>query len=390
MIHSRVVIVGAGLSGLYAAYLLERQGVENYVLLEARNRVGGRVKSARCEALRCPAAGIEGDEHNRFDLGATWFWPALQPRLDRLMTHLGLERFAQYEAGDMLVERSPREPSLRIRGYAMSPPSMRVAGGMGALADALSAKLSPGRLLIDQRVRRVRRADPLIELDVEDSQGGPAVYRAEAVLLAVPPRLAASCIDFAPAMPDSLSRVWRDTPTWMASHAKYVAVYEAPFWREQGLSGGARSHCGPLTEIHDASVPGGDAALFGFFGMTALARKALSEDELRQRCREQLARMFGAQAGRPSAEFVKDWAADVSTATLDDQLGMAGHPSPPTATVQSGAWRGSLIGIASEWSPEFSGYVAGAIDAASKGVSALLHAASYETNRVQLSDPGAD
>ncbi len=38
----------------------------------------------------------------------------------------------------------------------------------------------------------------------------------------------------------------------MAGHAKVVALYERPFWREQGLSGDAISHCGTLAEIHDA------------------------------------------------------------------------------------------------------------------------------------------
>ena len=39
-----VIIIGAGLSGLYAATLLEKAGVE-YVILEARDRTGGRVLS---------------------------------------------------------------------------------------------------------------------------------------------------------------------------------------------------------------------------------------------------------------------------------------------------------------------------------------------------------
>lgn len=38
------VIIGAGISGLYAATLLEKAGVD-YVILEARDRTGGRVLS---------------------------------------------------------------------------------------------------------------------------------------------------------------------------------------------------------------------------------------------------------------------------------------------------------------------------------------------------------
>lgn len=41
----RIAIVGAGLSGLYAAYLLERQGITDYVLLEGREILGGRIGS---------------------------------------------------------------------------------------------------------------------------------------------------------------------------------------------------------------------------------------------------------------------------------------------------------------------------------------------------------
>ena len=37
-----------------------------------------------------------------------------------------------------------------------------------------------------------------------------------------------------------------------------------------------------------------------------------------------------------------------------------------------GPWRNRIIGIASEWSPNFPGYVAGAVEAARHGVEALL------------------
>jgi monoamine oxidase len=84
--------------------------------------------------------------------------------------------------------------------------------------------------------------------------------------------------------------------------------------------------------------------------------------------------MFGAQAAQPKAEFVKDWAADPLTATAADLTGSAGHGAAPAATAASGAWRGCLAGIASEWSPRFSGYVAGAIDAATAGARQALNA----------------
>ena len=43
---ARIAIVGAGLAGLYAAFLLEQQGIKDYVLLEARDTLGGRIASA--------------------------------------------------------------------------------------------------------------------------------------------------------------------------------------------------------------------------------------------------------------------------------------------------------------------------------------------------------
>ncbi|HYD61665.1 MAG TPA: FAD-dependent oxidoreductase [Noviherbaspirillum sp.] len=369
---ARIAIVGAGLSGLYAAYLLEQKGIRNYVLLEARDVLGGRILSVSTSEHWAPGIASTADAIDRFDLGPSWFWPDFQHQLDRLVRDLGLERFEQFEAGDMVVERSPHEPPMRMRGYVNSPASMRLMGGMGALIGAFHRRLDAARIITGQTVRRVRSADQHVELDSEDAAGDATTWRVERVLLAMPPRLVEDSIEFSPALPQALARQWRATATWMAPHAKYFAIYDTPFWREQGMSGEARSASGPLAEIHDASVPGGSAALFGFFGVPARVRERVPEGELRSLCRAQLARLFGPQAATPKAEFIKDWAQDPYTATAADLDGAGTHAEAPATTAASGRWSGRLIGIASEWSPQFSGYVAGAIDAASRGVQTIL------------------
>jgi monoamine oxidase len=107
-------------------------------------------------------------------------------------------------------------------------------------------------------------------------------------------------------------------PTWMASHAKVVAIYERPFWREAGFSGDAMSRHGPLMEIHDASPhESGPYGLFGFVGVPAEAR--IDANRLRIACVQQLARLFGPQAGEPIELILKDWAQDGFTASPLDR-----------------------------------------------------------------------
>jgi len=130
MDKASIAIVGAGLSGLYAAYRLERMGIGDYVVLEARAMPGGRVASF--------------DAVDRFDLGPTWFWPDYQTQLSDLIDTLNLARFRQHETGDTVIERSGNEPPLRVRGYVNTPVSMRLAGGMASLVDALRQELDPG------------------------------------------------------------------------------------------------------------------------------------------------------------------------------------------------------------------------------------------------------
>ncbi|HDR9502531.1 MAG TPA: FAD-dependent oxidoreductase [Paraburkholderia sp.] len=373
---AHIAIVGAGLSGLYAAFLLEQRGIRDYVLLEARDVPGGRIASAS----RRPPHGTTtaSRDVDRFDLGPTWFWPHLQPRLDQLIHELGLQRFEQYETGDMMLERTPDARPVRMRGYATTPAPTRVAGGMTALTDALCHRLDAPRIVTGQTVRRICSLDAHVELDSENVADG-VTWRVEHVLLAIPPRLAEDLIEFTPPLPTELVRQWRRTSTWMAPHAKYIAIYDTPFWREHGLSGEARSARGPLGEIHDASMPGGSAALFGFLRILARVREKVPDDVLRAHCRAQLVRLFGAKAATPVFDVVKDWARDPFTATAADLDDNGHHAEAPAATASSGPWHRRLTGIASEWSRQFPGYVAGAIEAASRGVQALPESGERES-----------
>jgi monoamine oxidase len=118
-----IVIVGGGLSGLYAARLLAAAGVD-FLLLEARERLGGRILSVA---------------NDGFDLGPAWFWPDMQPMMTVLVAEMGLTAFAQHTAGDVLIERSAQGPVQRFAGFEQTAPSFRIAGGTAALISALAA-----------------------------------------------------------------------------------------------------------------------------------------------------------------------------------------------------------------------------------------------------------
>ncbi|CCK73066.1 polyamine oxidase KNAG_0M02130 [Huiozyma naganishii CBS 8797] len=63
----KVVVVGAGISGLKAAATLYQRGVQECVVLEARSRIGGRLHSV---------TGYDGKR--KYDLGASWHHDTLR------------------------------------------------------------------------------------------------------------------------------------------------------------------------------------------------------------------------------------------------------------------------------------------------------------------------
>jgi monoamine oxidase len=88
----------------------------------------------------------------------------------------------------------------------------------------------------------------------------------------------------------------------MAGHAKLVAVYAQPFWRDAGLNGDAISHRSPLAEIHDASpAHAREGALFGFAFPRAARPLDFSDAAIAQ-----LARLFGPGEAAQRDMIIKD------------------------------------------------------------------------------------
>ncbi len=359
-----IAIIGGGIAGLCAARLLQLRRLP-FVLLEARDRLGGRV-------LTVDETGAPADEG--FDLGPSWFWPRTQPRLAALVEELGLAVFAQHTDGDQLFERMVRE---RPQRYESGPPevlSCRLAGGSAALVRALAAGLPRASIRLGTPVTAMQLHDGRVTLSLGAAQGadpGGDSLVARHVIAALPPRLLPTTIQLEPEPDAATVARWRETPTWMAPHAKFLALYERPFWREAGLSGTAQSMVGPMTEIHDATTASGQAALFGFVGVSAAQRAAVGEMELRRACVEQLARLFGEQAQRPQGTLFKDWAADSWTATGADQVA-GGHPAGGHVAWVTGEWARHLTLGGSEVSPVEPGYLAGAVLAAERAVASAL------------------
>lgn len=357
-----VALIGGGLAGLHAARLLHAAGVD-FQLFEARDRLGGRILTA--------------DEHGRasddgFDLGPSWFWPEMQRDLAALVQELGLATFAQSSEGDGVFERMSHELPQRFQ-LTQPPPveSMRLAGGTGALVNALAGALPGERLHLGSRVTGAALQPDGVTLAISAGEGEERTVVAEQVIAALPPRLFEARVSLEPVVEPATARRWRETDTWMAPHAKFFALYDRAFWREAGLSGTAQSLVGPLAEIHDATTASGAAALFGFVGVGADKRAEAGEATLTRACLEQLARLFGPQAQRPRTTLLKDWAIDDLTATRDDRAG-GGHPQPQGRDWVSGAWRDRLSFGGSETSPTEPGYLAGAIDAARLAVAETL------------------
>ncbi len=333
MKKNKLLIIGAGLSGLYSAVLV--QDSYDVIIVEARDRTGGRIMAV--------------DGH---DMGPSWVWPH-QKNILRLIETLDLELFPQYTEGHALYDA----PDGVQRFHAPSgAPSYRVKGGIRQIVAALEKRLNKA-VKLNEKVISLTHSNEEIVVKTEVD-----MYKVDQVISTLPPRLAVESIVYLPSLPEEVHTQLQNIPTWMGYSAKCVIEYSHAFWREEGLSGFAVSHIGPLGEIHDACTDE-KAALFGFLHSYA------KYDNLEEAVIQQLIRLHGEKAGNPSKIYFVDWKKETYTSTSRDAMPLQEHPSYGFDATH---FDKKMIFSSTESAFREGGYLEGAISAAMHSASNLL------------------
>lgn len=355
-----VAIVGAGLSGLMLADLLLSTN-RNIEIYEARNRIGGRILSQ-----------VSPHTEQAIDLGPTWIWPEQQPYVAKLVERLGLKLFRQWDGGHSIHQIEAHQvPSLYI-DVETHMSARRIEGGCAQLVSRLSRSVPDSLIKLQHRLTRLTDCGNHIELEFATINGITSIQARRAVL-AVPPRLLASQIEFTPALSDKFIQIMQTTPTWMGAHAKAVLIYERSFWRDIGLSGNAllRYPSAVLSEVYDAcATNAGTAALFGFFGLSAAMREYY-RDQLEDLVIEQMAILYGEAAANPLQILIQDWSQEPFTASSDDQTAPNAHPAYGHPAFQLDHWQDKLYFCGTETAEREGGYLEGALVAAERTFSAI-------------------
>ncbi len=443
-------MVGAGLAGLTAALRLHQSG-RSVVVLEARNRVGGR----------CFSRTLGPHASDVANMGATWVGPT-QDRIQALMSEFGIRKFPTYSKGQLVwyeqgrltrytgtippvtdpsaiaelavslsaidsmaqtvplhapwqalsadvwdgmtaetwaeqnianpearsvfalsveavLSVEPRDISfLYLLFYAHAAGSLeklvanagaggaqdyRVSGGTQGIAIKLARQLG-ARVVMGQPVRRISHDRRGVTVEADGTALG-----AKHVIVAIPPTLAGR-IGYSPALPALRDQLTQRVPA--GSLIKTIAVYDTPFWRDEGLNGQANSDQGPVKVTLDVSPESGAPGVIAGFvdGDDARSVSDLPAPERARLALSSYVRYFGPQAGRPRRYFDQVWDREVYTG------GCPVGVMPPGVLTEYGAALRAPVGrihwAGTETATNWNGYMDGAVRSGERAAAEVL------------------
>lgn len=450
MIETReadVVVVGAGFAGLLAAKKITDAG-RTVVVLEARDRVGGRVHNQ------------DIGDGKVVEMGGQWIGPG-QDRMYALAEELRVGTFPSYDTGDTIailrgkryrfagdlprmnplvladlaqgvtrLERAARRIPLdrpweapnaktldsqtletwirrvfkteRARVlirlyikaifaaetenlsllaalfYVRSGKSFdtlvrfdrgaqqdRLVGGSQILAIKLAERLG-GAVELESPVRRIDQSRAAVRIESDR-----LTIEARRVVVGLPPALAGRIV-YDPPLPGYRDQLTQRVP--QGSVVKVNAIYDRPFWRDDGLKGQAGDPDSLVSFTADNTPPDGTpGVLVGFMeGNEARAYGREDAVERRKMVIESLVNFWGPKAATPIDYYERDWSAEEWTRGC-----YGGHFPPGVWTAYGPALKepiGRIHWAGTETAAEWNGYMDGAVESGERAAAEVLAA----------------
>jgi monoamine oxidase len=240
----------------------------------------------------------------------------------------------------------------------------RVQGGTQGIAIAAANRLGRKRVLLNQPVTRI-------------SQGARSVYvyadkatvKAQRVVVAIPPNLAGRII-YEPQLSAARDQLTQRMP--VGSLIKTIAVYDAPFWRDQGLNGQVTCTDQAVGATFDASPASGTpGVMLGFIdGDQARALDDASDAARATAAIKCYTDYFGKQAANPRMYFDQVWAREIYTGGCPVGI------MPPGVMTEYGAalrapW-GRIHWAGTETATVWTGYMDGAVQSGKRAAAEVL------------------
>ncbi|MFG2000609.1 flavin monoamine oxidase family protein [Spirillospora sp. NPDC048911] len=449
-----VVVIGGGLAGLTAARKLIAAG-KSVILLEARDRAGGRV-------YNMPIGDGTTSEGGAEFIGPT------QDRIAALATDMGVATFKTYNTGNNVYWRNGAKSTYAAGELPPDPDLADLFPALQQLGTIAATEMTPGRpweaakaeeydsqsfytwsrantttdgarVLLDEFISsslsvrskevsllyvlnyiaaagnegnhgtidrlinvaggaqesRFVGGSALVPLKLAAKLGRVVKYSAPArtvtiangkvtvvadgitvtakrAIVAMSPAMAAK-IDFQPALPASRAQLMQRYP--MGSVAKFVAIYDTPFWRADGLTGQAVSDTGPIDATFDNSPPDASRGiLMGFVSQSNMRKlDTASSADFAKACLGSFVKYFGTKAANPKRTAFQRW---------DNELWSGGGPVGVAASgvlTEFGEALAKPTGLihwaGTETSDYWTGYMDGAVrsgERVAKEVAALL------------------
>ena len=345
-----IIIVGAGLSGLLTAYFLQKEGIP-FKILEARNRVGGRINT------------IYRPDEAPLEMGATWF-TSDHSHLTAILNELNIAVFEQFTESKVFYQPNSTVPAQVVQ-IPDNSGSYRISGGTSNLINTLVQKLDITDILLNQVVNKVAFNEDFILVKAEKD------FEAMQVVLALPPKLWANRIIFEPELPESLMNVALKTHTWMEDSIKVALTFSQPFWEEQNIPRTLFSNVGPVTEFYDhCDFKNSKYALCGFINSSF---KQFSSSKRQELVLNQIKNIFGNQV----TEFLHYeecvWSEEKSTFEHSD-VALFPHQNNGHPIFSNSLFGDRLIISSTESASQFSGYMEGAVISAINAAKKIIEA----------------